>query len=520
MKNRSTKGRVIVIGGGLAGMTVAKELGKKGVPVVLLESRSRLGGKVGADWIDGEFKEHGFHVFPAWYRNTRALLEELGLTPRLIDVQKVHHLRRGAFPQFVEYHPPTSVSNMLRNLFFGILPWHESIALVYFALDLASQPFRERSFLDRICVNGFLRGRFYRSAGVASFQQAAVLQAQSIPSYELSAMTMQRVLRYWGWAPSPIFSMLDANLHDAFVAPFERRLSELNVEIQLGRAVVKLEVQGKRISGVELADGSRLETSDRDLFALATPAEVSARFADAGVWDAEGEEEDEELPLRLADTVHLESVPMAALHLRLKRKIPRIPREHVTLFDSRYQISFIDVSQHWPGLPNTTLSMIASAFRPLCRLSDEEAARYLVAELREYIPDIAERDIESCCLRPNVDAPLFLNTVGAWHFRPRARTRIKNLYTAGDWCRTQADLATMESAVMSGLQTAGDILQDLDLPADVGLLPLEGYTRRRLLLYRLLMLPLILPIGAWSTVRRRFWETIRQAREAAGLEGE
>ena len=194
------RGRVIVIGGGLAGMTVAKELARKGVPVVLLESKDRLGGKIGADWIDGEIQEHGFHVFPAWYVNTRELLEELGLTGKLIDIRKVHHLRRGAFPKFVAYYEPTSASNMFRNLFFGLLPWHETVTLLYFALDLASQPFRERSFLDRICVNGFMRGRFYRSAGVATFPSPeidsvdALIRAADVALYRAKDLGKDRVV--------------------------------------------------------------------------------------------------------------------------------------------------------------------------------------------------------------------------------------------------------------------------------------------------------------------------------------
>ena len=40
------KGKTIVVGGGIAGLTAAERLGQAGVEVVLLEKADRLGGRV------------------------------------------------------------------------------------------------------------------------------------------------------------------------------------------------------------------------------------------------------------------------------------------------------------------------------------------------------------------------------------------------------------------------------------------------------------------------------------------
>jgi hypothetical protein len=154
---------------------------------------------------------------------------------------------------------------------------------------------------------------------------------------------------------------------------------------------------------------------------------------------------------------------MAAFQFYLNRKIPALPHEHVNLFESKFGLSFIDVSQTWQGLPNTTLSVIASDFRSLRGISDDEARDHIFEELQRFVPELKERDIERVHPEQNIRTPLFLNTVGAWHFRPATRTRIKNLYIAGDYCRTRADLTTMESAVISGRQTAACVLEDAGL---------------------------------------------------------
>jgi uncharacterized protein with NAD-binding domain and iron-sulfur cluster len=512
--------RVVVIGGGLAGMVAAKTLAERGFPVTILEASERLGGKAGADRIDGACEEHGFHVFPAWYRNTLRLVEELGLEGNLIRIERIHHLRKGEFPAFVTYLPP-SPRNLIHNVFRGLLPWHQQIVALYFSLDLAAQPFRQRRFLDQDSVAGFLRSRFYRSDAIATFQQYAILQAGAIPSEAMSAMTMQNVLRHWSASSTPIFFMLDGDLQEKLVAPFESRLRSLGVEIRTGQKVRSLVIDGCSVRGVRavVCDEEGDDMARGDVFVLATPAEVTRTFVDRRLWAAEDCAAGEDLPPRLADVTRLKSVPMAALHLYLKRRLPRIPREHVTLYASRYQLSFIDVSQHWPRLRQTALSLIASNFRPLAHLPDAEIVRYLLAELREYVPGIHDDDIERVCLRKNVDTPLFLNTVGSWHFRPLARTRIENLYAAGDYCRSRADVTTMEGAVMSGLAAANEIACRHGPGGDCGPLPLKARSRWTLRAMKLALLPLVLPIGAYNNARRRVEDVISRARDQAGLRG-
>jgi len=76
--------RVVVIGGGLAGLAAAYELSQRGFAVTLLERSPQLGGKV-ASWDiqvgDDTFKmEHGFHGFFPQYYNLKSLVAELAIT--------------------------------------------------------------------------------------------------------------------------------------------------------------------------------------------------------------------------------------------------------------------------------------------------------------------------------------------------------------------------------------------------------------------------------------------------------
>ena len=76
--------RVVVVGGGLAGLSCAKYLADAGHVPVVLERGDVLGGKVSA-WQDkdGDWIETGLHIFFGAYPNMMNLFKELGIEDRL-----------------------------------------------------------------------------------------------------------------------------------------------------------------------------------------------------------------------------------------------------------------------------------------------------------------------------------------------------------------------------------------------------------------------------------------------------
>ncbi len=72
--------RVVVIGGGLAGITAAIALAESGAEVTLLEARPRLGGATCSFTRDGLTIDTGQHVFLGCCTAYRGLLGQLGMT--------------------------------------------------------------------------------------------------------------------------------------------------------------------------------------------------------------------------------------------------------------------------------------------------------------------------------------------------------------------------------------------------------------------------------------------------------
>lgn len=71
----------IIIGGGLAGLSAARELHKNGIDFLLMEATDRIGGRVKTDIIDGYRLDHGFQVLLTAYPETKKELnyEKLNL---------------------------------------------------------------------------------------------------------------------------------------------------------------------------------------------------------------------------------------------------------------------------------------------------------------------------------------------------------------------------------------------------------------------------------------------------------
>jgi hypothetical protein len=269
-------------------------------------------------------------------------------------------------------------------------------------------------------------------------------------------------------------------LQTVFIEPQVRELDALGVEVIYDSEVTDVVMREGAVAAVTLSDGTELPA---DIFALCTPFEVTRQWFHDDLYKADPE---------LGNMHFLVAQPMAALHLRVRNELPDLPREHVFLHGSHYALSFINITPHWKDLDGIhELSFISSNYSPLNGVSAEGAKELLLKEIGEYLP-ITPADVESWELNPNTNVPLFINTIGAWTNRPRAKTKIKNLYLAGDYVKNAIDLACMEGAVSAALEASAEILRD---HGETGTLPIvqvpPEWPRALLVFARVTMFPFV-----------------------------
>jgi oxygen-dependent protoporphyrinogen oxidase len=150
---------VVVVGGGITGLSAAYELASRGVPFQLLEASSRAGGLILTEHVDGFTIEAGPDSVLAQKPAAVELCEALGLGPRLISTTppRTAYVHRDGhlypLPPASILGIPTTVRGMAH---YDLLPWPARLRL---AADLLL-PGRPR---DDEPVAGFFRRRFGRA---------------------------------------------------------------------------------------------------------------------------------------------------------------------------------------------------------------------------------------------------------------------------------------------------------------------------------------------------------------------
>ncbi len=105
-------GRVVIVGGGFAGLGAAYTLMKQGITPLLLEAQDRAGGRGIGERVDGFSLDMGAFVFTSTYDTAFRICGELGL-PLVPSKMKFGHHRNG---RWVTTTPDQSPWNFIRHL--------------------------------------------------------------------------------------------------------------------------------------------------------------------------------------------------------------------------------------------------------------------------------------------------------------------------------------------------------------------------------------------------------------------
>lgn len=509
---------VRVVGAGISGMTAALRLLQRGYSVTIYEDKDRVGGNL-AGFDEGGVQYDVYpHLFGEWYHNFWKLVEgDLKLTrgdsggtsfePRYTF--KV--LDRGRFPNYIDL---LNVKSPGKNLFSGLASPADMFLWAYSAIDGLSYSDVDDDALDRISVDGFLRTRPYTTAEVSTLHDSIVMTIWSLHSDQTSAAAYRRFVEHNVPLPNPLAWLLTGNLGTKLMQPLQRKIEALGGVFKMQTRVSEVVVAGSNGQGATArveAVKTRATTYDKksgrqavgktmttvlgpsDSIILAVSPAALGNLVTHG---AEGKRIVDRLQT-LSEVRRLTAEPIPVLNLYFNRKLPNIPKENILLRDSLYDLTVLDLEQLWHDDPmmskngkrRTVLCVAASDYYALPSDNEDQQKQHILHELRKYIP-FDDDDVDKDCtyFDTNTDDKLFLNVVGGRQWQPESHypKAIANLFFAGDCTINPVRMATVESAVVSGLQAARGIWQAAPLGPPIELQVTDA-----------LPLPLVVALKSW-----------------------
>jgi len=511
--------RVAVLGGGMAGLTAAHELIERGFEVTVFEPTA-LGGKARSIPSPGTAAggrldlpgEHGFRFFPGFYQHIPDTMRRIpfpGNPNGVFDNLVAGHGFRMAIPGAPDLTAPASIAPLRFDVYDplslqeslsaafslgGAIPPHELSVfmrkLVMFltsSIERRNTEWENETWAQTLESDGKSKG--YREILVTALtRQLVAARPQTVSTRTIGIMGQAFVWNAMGTVPDygHLDRLLSAPTNEAWIDPWAQLLRDLGVRFEMGWAAEALEISGGCITGARMVDRSgNRRRAEADWFVAAMPAERAV-----GLWS----------PEVLALDPHLEAMNalqtdwMVGIQYFLRRPTPIAPG-HVAYLGSPWALTSISQAQFWrsdfaqrygDGSAQDCLSVDISDWdtpgilygKTAKECTAEEIAREVWAQMDACLEDgsgsIDENDIVSWFLDPGIhwgasgiinETPLLINTAGSLTNRPEAHTAIPNLFLAGDYVRTDIDLATMEGANESARAAVGALLQTAGSPA-------------------------------------------------------
>jgi squalene-associated FAD-dependent desaturase len=447
---------VVVVGAGFAGLSAAVRLARHGVRVVVLEARSRLGGRATAftDRDTGELVDNGQHVLLGCYVETFAFLHEIGASEnvRLQPALSVTMIdRAGRWSRLVCPPLPPPLHLLAGVIEWDALGWTDRVSILHMAtpLRLARRELRPGARTIVASPGETVESWLVRNGQTARLRELLwdplALAALNQPPDRAAAPTFARVLaEMFGSDPRAAAIALPVKpLHTMYAEPARAYVERHGGVVRTG-VQAKVRIQDDRVTSIEAA-GERVDAT----------AVISAVpwFALPDLVDIRGVHDGRATPLTetLDRARAMASSPIVTVNLWFDRQVMEQPflglpgRAMQWVFDKR--TAFGGDASH--------LSLVSSGASPIVNFANADLIAIAHEELLDAMPAVRDATLRRATVIREPRATFSL--APGQPRRPATVTPIRGLYLAGDWIETGLP-ATIESAVRSGHRAADAVL--------------------------------------------------------------
>jgi squalene-associated FAD-dependent desaturase len=444
--------RVVIVGGGLAGLATAVGLAGHDLDITLIESRPRLGGRASSfpDPSTGELVDNCQHVSMTCCTNLDDFCRRVGTADLfrretnllfLSPEGKYSTLKAGPLPAPLHLAGSFLAANYLTLL--ERLRVAYGLACLRFATRPTAEPFD--AWLRRHGQTDRTIDRYWATVLVSALNE----KLDRMDVGHARKVFIDGFLRNRdGYA----MELPLVPLGELYGSRLETWLASRDIRVRLTTGVRSVELNAEgTVGGLTLRSGQTIEA---EFVVLAVPFDrVSSLLPEAAM---------ARLP-SLTRLNEFESSPITGVHLWFDREV--CPVAHVVTVGRVVQWVFNHTAlqgRRSSGETGQYLQVVISASYDLVPLDNASILAAVLADLAAIWPATSDATLErwrvvtehgaTFAVRPGVEA-----------IRPPQRTAIEGLFLAGDWTDTGWP-ATMEGAVRSGYKAAEGVLADLDRP--------------------------------------------------------
>jgi squalene-associated FAD-dependent desaturase len=437
---------VVVVGGGVAGLSSAVALASAGAKVTLLERRPYIGGRAYsydhpalAETIDSQ------HVVLGCCTNILHLCQQAGMADTIRWYDELTFLE------------PGGRRSVMRS---GSLP-----APAHQAISFLRAPML--SVRDKIGI----------ATGLARFLRGyPATDTESFATWLKRTGQTERAIRHF-WEPIVVGTLNDGFercsvkyagkvFHESFLrsaeggrlgipaaplseffAPIVQFAEKQGVTVKLKAGVERIEQAGD--GRWRIRAGGEAYSTDAVVLATdfkQTKALLSGLSSAATETNSQDQGFDQFIP-----------APITTIHLWYDRDVTEL--DHAVLLDTRIQWMFAKSRiRRWAAERGSYLELVISASWPELEMSREQILSSALQEVELFFPAVKQARLMKSGVLKEARAT-FSVTPGLDKFRPQQTTEWPGLYLAGDWTATEWP-STMEGAVCSGRMAAGALIGD------------------------------------------------------------
>lgn len=421
--------KVVVVGGGLAGLASAVALGSADYQVQLLEARPHLGGRATSyplntgDDSSVTTIDNCQHVLLRCCTNLLDFYRRLGVRDHVRFHREFYWIEPGGRTSVMKrgmLPAPAHFTGSFAKLRF--LSLSDKMAVANGLLSVKYE-YGKRADLENVTMMDWLREKKQTPKAIERFWRQVLVSAINEDLERMAAIHGLQVFYYGFLANATSYEM------GIPAVPLKELYSDKawseypQVKIQYRMPVQQLRLENGRVTGAVAGD----KTITADAYILAVPFERVSSLVPG-------------LDLNLSTFDHS---PITGIHLWFDRAITDLP--HATLLDRTIQWMFNKgEGRH--------IQLVVSASRTITEMPRNEVIALALKELEEFFPTVKDAKLERAHVVKEIRAT-FSAAPGLEALRPVNTTSIPNLFLAGDWTRSGWP-STMEGAVRSGYLAA------------------------------------------------------------------